>query len=153
MQERVPALIFTVRGQQYGLLQDGGASLLPWLQRYAAPGSVPGVPAWVLGLLNVHGTIQPIVDLGAFMGQGVSAPNSATRLIFLQHSEVCAGLLVDSASGIRYLDTIDYTYQNSAEPLVAGAATVHGQAVRVLDGVALISAITRALETPVTRRA
>lgn len=151
MQERVPALIFTIRGDHYGLLQDGGASLLPWLQRYAPPGPVPGVPAWVLGLLNVHGTVQPVADLGAFMGKGDSVPGNATRLIFLEHAEVCTGLLVDSAAGIRYLDTVDYTYQDSAEPLVAGAATVQGQLVRVLDGIALINAISGALAAPAGR--
>ena len=83
MQERVPALVFAVRGRQYGLLQDGGAALLPWLQRYTPPGPVPSVPSWMLGLLNVQGTVQAIVDLGAFLGLGVSVPNDQTRLIFI----------------------------------------------------------------------
>lgn len=153
MQERVPALIFTVRGRQYGLLQDDGAALLPWLQRYAAPGPVPGVPAWLLGLLSVQGTVQPIVDLGAYLGYGVSTPGSETRLIFIERDEICVGLLVDAASGIRYLDTIDYTHYNTNEPLVAGSATVNGEAVRMLDGIVLIDSLARTLETPTTRRA
>jgi chemotaxis signal transduction protein len=148
MQERVPALVFTVRGHLYGLLQDGGAALLPWLQRYAAPGAIPGVPAWMLGLLNVQGTVQAIVDLGAFLGLGASAANDRARLVFIERNELRVGLLVDSTTGIRYFDTVDYGSYDVAEPLIAGTATYHGQRVRVLDGVALIDALARALESP-----
>jgi chemotaxis signal transduction protein len=151
MQERVPALVFTVRGHLYGLLQDGGASLLPWLQRYVAPGAIPGVPAWMLGLLNVQGTVQAIVDLGAFLGLGASAPNDHARLVFVERDELRVGLLVDSTTGIRYFDAVDYGSYDVAEPLVAGVATCNGQRVRVLDGAALIDALARALEPPLTK--
>ena len=149
MQERVPALVFTVRGHLYGLLQDGGAALLPWLQRYAAPGAIPGVPAWMLGLLNVQGTVQAIVDLGAFLGLGASAPNDSARLVFIERDELRVGLLVDGTTGIRYFDAVDYGSYDVAEPLIAGTATYQGQRVRVLDGAALIDALARALESPV----
>src|SRR5437763_949906 len=148
MQERVPALVFTVRSHLYGLLQDGGTALLPWLQRYAAPGAIPGVPPWMLGLLNVQGTVQAIVDLGAFLGLGASAPNDHARLIFVEREELRVGLLVDSTTGIRYFDAVDYGCYDSAEPLIAGTATCQGQRVRVLDGAALIDALARALEAP-----
>lgn len=149
MQERVPALVFTVRGSHYGLLQDGGAALLPWMQRYTTPGAVPGVPAWVLGLLNVQGTVQAIVDLGAFLGFGATAPGDNARLVFIERDEIRVGLLVDGASGIRYLDAVDYSAFNAAEPLVAGTASTGGQPVRVLDGSALVDALVRALASPV----
>lgn len=153
MQERMPALVFTVRGRQYGLLQDGGAALLPWLRRYAPSGPVPGVPPWMLGLLSVQGTVQAIADLGAFLGFGPSAPSDNTRLIFVEREELRVGLLVDGASGIRYFDSVDYTGYNSEEPLVAALATMNGQQVKVLDGVALIDALARGLDTPVVGRA
>ncbi len=153
MQERVPALIFTVRGRQYGLLQDGGAALLPWLRRYADPGPIPGVPPWMLGLLSVQGTVQAIADLGAFLGFGASVPSETTRLIFVERDELRVGLLVDGASGIRYLDAVEYTGYNADEPLVAATATINGQQVYVLDGVALIDALARGLETPLVGRA
>jgi len=148
MQERVAALVFSVRGSQYGLLQDGGATLLPWMQRFSAPGAIPGVPAWVLGLLNVQGTVQPIVDLGAFLGLGATVPDDSARLVFVERDEVRVGLLVDTASGIRYLDGVDYGTVDAGELYLAGSAAVNGQPVRVLDGAALIDALVRALASP-----
>jgi chemotaxis signal transduction protein len=147
MQERVPALVFTLRGHFYGLLQNGGAALLPWLQRYTPPSAIPGVPPWMLGLLNVQGTVQAIVDLGAFLGLGASAPNDHSRLVFVEQDELQVGLLVDSTTGMRYVDAVDYGSHDAAEPLVAGAGTSNGQRVRVLDGVALIAALARDLES------
>ncbi len=144
--ERVPALIFTVRGQAYCLPQDGGAALLPWLQRYTAVSPTPGVPVWMIGLLHVQGTVQPIVDLGLFMGQGESARDVGARLIFIEREELCVGLLVDSASGMRYLDHIAYDDDASGQPLLAGMATMNGEPVRVLDGGLLIDALARALD-------
>lgn len=153
MQEHVPALVFTVRGRLYGLLQDGGAALLPWLQRYDTPGSVPGVPSWMLGLLSVQGTVQAIADLGAFLGFGTSIPTDESRLIFIEHGDLRVGLLVDGVSGIRYFDTVDYTGYSADEPLVAGSATFNGQHVRVLDGIALLYNLAGTLGSPLVGRA
>jgi len=148
VQERVPALIFTVRGHAYGLLQDGGAALLPWLQRYTTVSPVPGVPAWLLGLLHVQGTVQPVVDLGLFMGWGESARGGGARLIFVEHDELCAGLLVDGASGIRYLDRVERDGDMAGQPLLAGTATMNGEPVDILDGCLLIDALAGALGAP-----
>ena len=146
MSERVPALIFSVRDSTYGLIQRDDTTLLPWLQRYAQPGPVPGVPSWVLGLLNVQGTVQAIVDLGAFLGSGVSTPTDMTRLIFVEHGALCIGLLVDSASGVRYLDD-GVISDDSAEFLVSGKAMVGQRPVQILDGGGLVQSLMRALDT------
>jgi len=151
VQERVPALIFTVRDRAYGLLQDGGATLLPWLQRDTTVSPVPGVPPWLLGLLHVQGTVQPVVDLGLFMGWGESARGGGARLIFVEHDEICAGLLVDGASGIRYLDRVEPVERDgdtAGQPLLAGTASMNGASIRILDGCLLIDALAGALGTP-----
>lgn len=153
MQEHVPALVFTVRGRLYSLPQDGGAALLPWLQRFDSPGSVPGVPNWMLGLLSVQGTVQAIADLGAFLGFGVSTPSDESRLIFIEHGDLRVGLLVDSASGIRYFDSMNFTGYSADEPLVAGRASFNGQEVRVLDGIALLYSLAESLGAPSIGRA
>ncbi len=153
MQERVPALVFTVHGRLYGLLQDGGASLLPWLRRYDTPGPVPGVPSWTLGLLSVQGTVQAIADLGAFLGHGTTIPAEDSRLVFVEAGDLRVGLLVDAVSGIRYFDSIEYAVFSEAEPYVAGHSAIHGQQIRILDGVNLLQAIARALGSPLAGRA
>jgi len=145
VQERVPALIFTVRGHTYGLLQDGGAALLPWLQRYTTVSPVPGVPDWMLGMLHVQGSVQAIVDLGLFMGYGEGGRDAQTRLIFIEREELCVGLLVDEAAGIRYLDRWGHDGDTPDQPLLSATATVNGETVRILDGALLIDTLAAAL--------
>lgn len=143
--ERVPALVFTVRGQAYGLPRDGGAALLPWLQRYTTVSPVPGVPDWMLGLLHVQGSVQAIVDLGLFMGYGEGGRDAQTRLIFIEREELCVGLLVDEAAGIRYLDRLGHDGDTPDQPLLSATATVNGETVRILDGALLIDTLAAAL--------
>ena len=97
----------------------------------------------MLGLLNVQGTVQAIVDLGAFLGLGATAPGDAARLVFVERDEIRVGLLVDGASGIRYLDA--RRLQRRRRGRAARGRDRDGQraAVRVLDGSALIDALVR----------
>jgi len=144
-----------LRGQSYGLRHSEDVTLLPWTQRYAAPGPVPGVPSWMLGLLSVQGTVQAIVDLGAFLGLGMATPDDETRLVFLRRDDIYVGLLVDASSVVRYLDDpLSPTPVSSpapaprefGSPLVVAVARVEGEDVRVLDGGALLDALVRALD-------
>jgi len=145
----------TLRGQPYGLLHARDVTLLPWTQRYAAPGPVPGVPPWMLGLLSVQGTVQAIVDLGAFLGLGMATPDDDTRLVFLQRDDMYVGLLVDASSVVRYLDAplppalvsspVRAPWE-AGPPLEVAVARVEGEDVRVLDGGALLDALVHALD-------
>ncbi len=150
-----------LRGQSYGLRHNGDVTLLPWTQRYVAPGPVPGVPSWMLGLLGVQGTVQAIVDLGAFLGLGMATPDDETRLVFLRRDDIYVGLLVDATSVVRYLDDPQSPTPMSSpapapsaaqapgevgSPLVVAVARVEGEDVRVLDGGALLDALVRALD-------
>jgi purine-binding chemotaxis protein CheW len=56
-------LTFAVGADRYGLDFADVAELLPFA--HATP--VPGAPAALLGVMNVHGEIQSVVDLGRLM--------------------------------------------------------------------------------------
>jgi len=146
-----------VREQPYGLLCAGDVTLLPWTQRYVAPGPIPGVPPWMLGLLSVQGTVQAIVDLGAFLGLGMATPGDETRLVFLRRDDIYVGLLVDASSVVHHLDaplppapvsSPARAPWEAGSPLIVTMAQVEGEDVRVLDGGALLDALVRALDPP-----
>ena len=73
---------------------------------------------------------------------GKRAPGSSGTRI-----ETCARPDSYSASGIRYLDTMEYTGYNADEPLVAGIGIIGGVRHKVLDGVVLIASLVKALDT------
>lgn len=147
------ALVFTLRGRRYGLLQESNATLLPWIQRYAAPGSIPGTPSWLLGLLSVQGTVQPIVDLGALVGLNPSIPTTETRLIFVRRDELCVGLLVDAALSVRYFDALasEGSHETDAAmllpALLMGTARIDDEDVAILHAGDLIDALIALLDS------
>jgi len=63
---------------------------------------VPGAKSWVKGLANVRGSLAPIIDLQACLGNAPIAIKSTTRLLSINQSGVSAGLLVDEVLGIKH---------------------------------------------------
>lgn len=140
-------LTFVVRDHLCALDQRGSAHLLPWLQRYTPPSSAPGLPDWCLGVLNVRGTVQMVVDLGHLLGFGLSEPDTQARLIFLEHGLAQLGLLVDREIGMRPVAPLDEPL-GDALPFQHGVGLLEGQPVALLDGAALIAQVATQLHAP-----
>ena len=140
-------LTFAVRDRMCALEQHGSAHLLPWLQRYTPPSSAPGLPDWCLGVLNVRGTVQLVVDLAYMLGFGPTEPDGQARLIFVEHGSAQVGLLVDREIGVRSVVSLD---QPPEEPLPFqhGVGLLDGQPLALLDGAALIAHVAAHLRAP-----
>ena len=147
-EQTIPAVVFSLRTRLFAFEQPGTATLLPWLQRFANASPIPGLPPWVLGLLNVRGTVQMAVDFGQILGFGQSTPDPASRLIFLEHGPIQLGLLVDTEIGVRYLRTAGTVSSDASIPFVIKAATLDTRPVAVLDGAAVVRFVAEQLGTP-----
>lgn len=146
--QTMPAVVFTLRTRLFALEQQGTATLLPWLQRFAGASSIPGLPPWSLGLLNIRGTVQMAVDLGHLLGLGQSAPGPESRLIFLELRSIQLGLLVDTEIGVRYLHPAGDPPPEEAIPFAIKSATLDGRSLVVLDGAAVIRHVAEQFGTP-----
>ena len=69
---------------------------------------LPFLPAWIAGVASLRGEIISIVDLRLLLGMTPLRPTNSTRLVVVRSlaEDICAGLLVDSVSKIRRLDTL-----------------------------------------------
>ena len=143
-----PAIVFGVRARLYAFEQHGSATLLPWLQRYAAPSPMPGLPAWCLGLLNVHGTVQMVADLGLLLGYEHIDPSENSRLIFIERGTSQLGLLADLEVGFRYLRPSETAEIGLGRRFAASTALLENRLVTVLDGAAIIRHIAGELRAP-----
>lgn len=132
----------------YALEQRGAASLLPWLQRYAPPSSAPGMPEWYLGLLNVRGTVQMVVDLRRILGDGPSDPVETSRLVFIEHGTAQLGLLVDREIGVRTLTVTDEPIPLEGNGFISFVAALDSARVLVLDGAKIVRFIADELRAP-----
>jgi purine-binding chemotaxis protein CheW len=63
--------------------------------------SLPGVPAFVLGIVNVRGRILSIVDLGNFFNLPKRGLGQLNQLIILHNPKMEFGILADEILGTR----------------------------------------------------
>lgn len=68
------------------------------VERLADVTPLPHVAPWVIGVINLRGSIASVVDLRAFLGVEVLPHNPRTRLLSVKFNEMVICLVVDSVS-------------------------------------------------------
>ena len=61
---------------------------------------VPNAPSYVLGVVNLRGTVLPVLDLAARLGLPAATPSARHVIIVAWIGERLVGLLVDAVSEI-----------------------------------------------------
>jgi purine-binding chemotaxis protein CheW len=100
--------------------------------------AIPHAPGYVRGVINLRGTVLPIIDLAHRFGLPQTQPTDRHAIIVSQIGEQLAGLLVDAVSDI--LSTNDGSIQPTPE-VASSLARSFVRGVLVLDG-RMISIIT-----------
>ena len=65
---------------------------------------LPQAPEYIRGIINLRGSIMPVIDLRARLGLGVTEPTSRHVIVVVQDRARAAGLLVD---GVQETFTVD----------------------------------------------
>ena len=74
------------------------------IRGWTAATPLPQAPDYIRGVINLRGSIMPVLDLRARLGLGITEPSSRHVIVVVQESDRCAGLLVD---GVQETFTID----------------------------------------------
>jgi len=64
---------------------------------------LPRTPAFILGVVNIHGRIVPVIDLKKFFGLPEQGLTDLHRIILIQGNDMELGLLADVALHVRYI--------------------------------------------------
>lgn len=99
---------------------------------------LPDAPAYVQGVINLRGTVLPIVDLSERLGMGKAAPSERHVIIISQIRNQVVGLLVDSVSDILTVPnaTIQPTPEVASEvaqSFVGGVLALEGRMISLLS--------------------
>lgn len=70
------------------------------IRGYAAATPLPHAPSYVTGVINLRGTVLPIIDLGLRMGFGPIKPTARSVIVVVKIEGQLVGLLVDAVSDI-----------------------------------------------------
>lgn len=104
---------------------------------------LPHAPAHVRGVINLRGTVLPVVDLSVRLGMEPVTGDARNVIIVVQVGSQTAGLLVNAVSDILALPRTELQpppdlAADSAHSFIEALTIVDGRMIRVLDLTAVL---------------
>lgn len=103
--------------------------------------SVPDMPESVLGVVNVRGSIVPVLDLRVRFNKAERAVELTTPIIFVHHGTSLFGLVVDDIDDVIQLtpDSISTTELKQRAEHIHGLTDYKGRLIMILDPMLLMA--------------
>ena len=98
---------------------------------------LPQAPAYVKGVINLRGTVLPIVDLGARLGLGSTVPTARHVIIVARVGMKTVGLMVEAVSDILTVGEADIQPTpdvscDTVRMFVRGLIAIEGEMISML---------------------
>ena len=93
----IQLISFKVGGEEFGVAIDQVKEIL----KMSPITPVPKSPAYLKGMMNLRGTIIPVLDLKQRLKQGKSVPTPRTRILVLSVGDDLSGIVVDEVSRVQ----------------------------------------------------
>ena len=68
---------------------------------------VPFAPEFIKGVINLRGSVLPVIDLKKRLGLEDTPYIANTRIVIVQYDEVAVGMLVDAVTEVRTINADD----------------------------------------------
>jgi purine-binding chemotaxis protein CheW len=138
---QVQIVTFRVGGEEFGVDVFGVQEILPY--REVTP--VPRAPEFVEGVLDVRGSVVPIVDLRRRFEVAGCDRDEETRIILVEFGSERIGLVVDSVSEVM---RVPETAISAAPEFIRGLAAefVRGM-IRLADRLVILLDLDRILSS------
>ncbi|GFE51781.1 chemotaxis protein CheW [Roseobacter cerasinus] len=138
----IELLTFQLAEQEYSLDIMSVREIRGWTK--TTP--LPHAPSYMKGVINLRGTVLPVMDLSERLGLKPQKQTDRNVIIVVNHDDVMTGLLVDAVSDIIALTDDDLQpppeMQASNAPNVVSALTVIDERmIRVLDLSSIVTSV------------
>lgn len=142
--ETIELLTFKLSDQEYSLDIMSVREIRGWTR--TTP--LPHAPSYMKGVINLRGTVLPVMDLSQRLGLKPKEHTDRNVIIVVNHEETMTGLLVDAVSDIIAITSEDLQpppeMQSSSSPNVVSSLTlIDERMIRVLD----LSSIVMSVQT------
>lgn len=127
-------LTFTLADQEYSLDIMSVREIRGWTR--TTP--LPHAPKYMKGVINLRGTVLPVMDLAIRMGLEPREQNDRNVIIVVNHADTMTGLFVDAVSDIVARSTDDLqpppdTQSGTANGVVSALTLIDERMIRVLN--------------------
>ena len=137
-------VVFGIEGQRYALPLNDVERVLPMV----AVSPLPQAPAVVLGVINLHGQVIPVLDLRRRFGLPICDYGLTARLLVVRTSRRILALAVDEVLGVREVAPETITRPDALLPGIGHVAGI----VTLLDGLLFIHDLEVCLSLEEERR-
>ncbi|MGG3640719.1 chemotaxis protein CheW [Bacillus gobiensis] len=113
------------------------------IERWQQPTRVPGVEAYIKGVINLRGVVTPIIDLQSRLELPSSEVSESTRIIIVAIGELEAGFIVDEANDVisacqHEIEQPTETAEKAADEWVKGIIKRGNRILNLLDSKAVL---------------
>jgi purine-binding chemotaxis protein CheW len=127
-------LSFRVADQEYSVDIMSVREIRGWTRAT----SLPHAPDYVRGVINLRGSVLPVVDLAKRLGIEAGEPNERSVIIVVDVGGRTVGLRVDAVSDILSIPTSDLQappdlVTEQADAFIRALTIVEGRMIRVLE--------------------
>ncbi len=127
-------VVFEMAGESYGV----DISRVQEINRVEAITTVPEVPEYIKGIINLRGRVTPVIDLRTRFGLPAAEVTARTRVVVVKAQEEWVGVIVDAVSEVLRipLDSIELPSSmitSTDTSFVRGIAKLHERLVILLD--------------------
>lgn len=135
----IELLSFRLGGEEYSVDIMSVREIRGWTR--ATP--LPHAPPFVRGVINLRGTVLPVVDLSVRLGMAPVKGDARNVIIVVQLGQQTAGLLVDAVSDILALPLSELQpppdlAADTAHSYISALTIVEERMIRVLDLAAVL---------------
>jgi purine-binding chemotaxis protein CheW len=130
-------LVFRLSTQRYAVSLEGVERVIPAVELT----SLPNAPSIVLGVINVAGTIIPVLNLRRRLGLTEREVSPADQFLIVQTGRQTVALVIDEALGV--IEQADNGIVEAAQ-IVPGVGQIEGL-VKLTDGLVLLHDLEKLL--------
>jgi purine-binding chemotaxis protein CheW len=119
-------IAFSLSDENYGIESD----FVSEVYHFKEFTSLPGVPAYILGVINVRGTILEVIDLRKFFNLPEKGLGELNKVIILRNDQMEFGILADVVHGTQMIalediKAIPHTLSGIGEEYLKGVTKEH----------------------------
>jgi purine-binding chemotaxis protein CheW len=136
--DTVELVVLTVGSERYGV----DADRVREIRSLAELTPVPGTPPFWVGVVNVRGTLYPVLDLHRYLDlPGADSGDQTRKVVLVSAAGLAVGLMVEEASGVRPVaaDAVGPPLGGASEALTATVRGVTDDLLTILDVEALLA--------------
>lgn len=132
--EYIELLTFKLSDQEYSLNIMCVREIRGWTK--ATP--LPHAPSFMRGVINLRGTVLPVMDLAERLGLPPRPHSDRNVIIVVKHGDIMTGLLVDAVSDIIALKQTDLqpppdAATHGVPAIIKSLTLIEDRMIRVLD--------------------